>query len=148
LRIQTVSSDPAMAIGPSSDAHEHWPVTPIGSLCCRTNGGCTLQSATKRAGHPARKLSTADTEPFNQLLVTSFIGTPKIVKNLTTLRHELEQPAARVIVFDVTLEMVRETVDPLGEQRNLDFGRTGIAGFDGVRLDKLRLLCGRKRHRH
>src|SRR5580658_2189592 len=49
-RIQTASSDPAMAIGPSSDAYGQWPVALIGSLGCRTNSGCTLQSANETRG--------------------------------------------------------------------------------------------------
>ena len=34
-----------------------------------------------------------------------------------------------MIVFDVSLEVVGQAVDPLGEQRNLDLGRTGITGL-------------------
>src|ERR1700722_18566856 len=49
-RIRTASSDPATAIGPSSDAYGHWPVALIGSLCCRANGGCTWQSANETCG--------------------------------------------------------------------------------------------------
>src|SRR5580698_10975655 len=50
-RIRTASSDPAMAIRPSSGLHtDSGPVALIGSLCCRTNGVCTLQSANETRG--------------------------------------------------------------------------------------------------
>src|SRR5580658_7544972 len=85
------------------------------------------------------KFSAANTQPLNQLLVTPFIGTPQIVENLAPLR---------VVVLDVRLEVILQVVDPLRKQRNLDFGRTGVIGLDGVSLNDFRLTRGRNRHRH
>jgi hypothetical protein len=100
-------------------------------------------------GIAARKLrSTANTEPFDQLLVTATIGTPKVVKNLAALRYQLEQAAPGMIVFHMSFEVVRQCGDPLGEQRNLDLRRPGVARFLGVVFDQFRLARGRKRHRH
>jgi len=79
-------------------------------------------AATKRAAVPRVILSTADTQPFNQLLVSPIVGAMQIVENLPPLRHHLEQPAARVVVFDVGLEVIGQVADPLRQERDLDFG--------------------------
>src|SRR4029077_16156142 len=96
---------------------------------------------------PRANFSAANTQPLNQLLVTPLVLTPKVVEHLPPLRHQLKQPAARVVVFHVRLEVFLQVVDPLRKQRNLDFWRTGIAGFYGISLDDFRLTRGRNRHR-
>src|SRR5579884_2882514 len=64
--------------------------------------------------HPARKLeSTANTEPFNQLLVTLLIRAPEVIENLAPLRHELQKPAPRMVVLDMGLEVLGQVVDAL-----------------------------------
>src|SRR3974390_458316 len=93
---------------------------------CRTYGGRFMRRHETRGTYRAQIFSTADTQPFNQLPVSPLVGAMQIVENLPPLRHELEQPAARVVVFDVGLEVIGQGVDPLGEQRNLDFRRTRI----------------------
>src|SRR5580692_7541632 len=60
---------------------------------------------------PRANFSTANTEPLNQPLVTPLVRTPKVVENLTPLRHELQQPAARVVVLDMRLEVLGQIVD-------------------------------------
>jgi hypothetical protein len=47
-----------------------------------------------------------------------------------------------VVILDVGLEVLGQAVDPLREQRNLNFGRTSITRLDGVRLDNL-FVCRR-----
>src|SRR4029077_16643432 len=69
LRIQTASGDPAMAIGPSSDADGHRPVASKSpAFGCGETGGGFLRSATKRAEFPRANFSAANTQPLNQLL--------------------------------------------------------------------------------
>ena len=92
---------------------------------------------------PRANCLSANTQPFDQLLVTPIVRAPKIIENLAPLRHELEQPAPRMVVLDMCLEVIRQAVDPLRKQRNLYFGRTGITGLDGVSLNDLRFACGR-----
>src|SRR5690606_30650921 len=58
--------------------------------------------------------SAADPELLDDLLVTRVILPLDVVQKLTALADHLEQPAARVIVLLVRLEMLRQTVDPLG----------------------------------
>ncbi len=51
----------------------------------------------------------------------------------------LQQTAAAVMVLGVGPKMIGEGVDSLGEQRNLHFGRAGVA-FVGLVLGRNRLL--------
>jgi hypothetical protein len=104
--------------------------------------------AAQRAAPAARKSSTTNAKSLDQPLVTAVVGAPEIIQNLAPLRHELQQSAPRVIVFDMRFEVFRQIIDPLRQEGNLHLGRTGIAGFDGIRLDKLRFTRGRYRHRH
>src|SRR5581483_2889889 len=53
-----------------------------------------------------------------------------------------------MIVFCMGLEMLGQVVDPFTEDRDLDFGRAGIALLGGKGLDDLRLTVGCNRHRH
>jgi hypothetical protein len=115
-------------------------------LCCRAMASASCAAA--RAAPAARRSSTTNTKSLDQLLVSRIVGAPEIIQNLASLRHELQQPAPRVIVFDMALEVFRQIVDPLRQEGNLHLGRTGVAGFDGICLDKVRFTRGCYRHRH
>ena len=47
---------------------------------------------------------------------------PQVVEQATTSTDEHEQPTARVMVLLVDLQVLREVVDPLGEDRHLNLG--------------------------
>jgi hypothetical protein len=72
-RIQAASSDPAMAIRPSSDAYGQWPVALIGSLAAGQMAAAPDSPPTKRAGLPARRF-------FNG-------GYPAVQSNLCNALH-------------------------------------------------------------
>src|ERR1700692_4256625 len=130
-----------------SDMNGQRPIPWTGGFAAGAAG--TSPAPPQNARNVARKHTlTADTQPFDQSFVSRLVGAIEIVENLTPLRNELEQPAPRVVVLDVSLEVLGQAVNPLGEQRNLYFGRTRIAGLGTVILDKLRLARGRYRHRH
>src|SRR5262249_350337 len=57
---------------------------------CRLNSGFIPVSASKRA-NTQRKSSTANTQPFDQRLVTRCVDTGEVVEELATLGHKLEQ---------------------------------------------------------
>jgi hypothetical protein len=62
------------------------------------------------------------------------------------LPDHLEQPAPGVMILAMGLEVLRQVVDPSREQRDLDFGRAGIALVDlEVGDDRLFRVC-RKSH--
>src|SRR6185437_12925647 len=96
---------------------------------------------------PARNKSPADAEFLDQILVARFIGAAQIIEKLPALPHHLEQPTARMIVFDVGFEMLGEIIDALGEDRHLHFGRPGVPGLLGIGLDYFGLAAGGHRHR-
>ena len=52
-----------------------------------------------------------------------------------------------MIVLHMCLEVVGQRRDPFGQDRDLHFGRTGVARLGGIRLDDFGLAAGVKRHR-
>src|SRR5688572_501555 len=63
---------------------------------------------------------------FDDLVVFVDVAPLEIIEQLPPSRDHLEQPATRVVVLLVDLEMFGQLVDPLGEQGDLDARRTGI----------------------
>ena len=84
---------------------------------------------------------------LDQGLVARLVGALEVVEQLAALRHQLEQAAARMVVLHVGLEVLGQVVDALGQDRDLHFGRTGVARLGGIRLDDFGLAVGRNRHR-
>src|SRR5689334_23817522 len=73
--------------------------------------------------------STTNVMFLDERLVTRFVRLLQIVQKRTARRHELQEPAARMIVLHVALEMVRQVVDAFRQDRNLNLRRAGVAGF-------------------
>src|SRR6478752_10846064 len=152
-RRATASGDPAMAFEPCLVAR----AILIGSCQiagrayrCRLNrANAFTRCSAKRAGliGPARNQSSADTELLDQALVARFVRATQIVEQLAALSHHLEQSATGMVVFDVSLEMLSQIIDALGQDRHLHFRRPGISGLLGIRLDYFGLAAGGHRHR-
>src|SRR5579862_8717417 len=106
----------------SIDIGGHRPVALIGSSLAAGHTADASCAATKHAASAARNFSTADTQPFDQFLVSPLVGAMQIVENLPPLRHELEKPAARVVVLHVGFEVIGQVVNPLRKERDLNFG--------------------------
>jgi hypothetical protein len=70
--------------------------------------------------------------------VTLDVGALQVVQQPATLADQLEQPAPRIVVVGVRLEVVGEVVDPFAEDGDLDFGRSGVLLIEAVRLDDAR----------
>src|SRR5919108_3047714 len=68
----------------------------------------------------------AQAQPLDQVAVLVRVLALQVIEQLAPLAHQLEQPAARVEVLDVGLEMLGEAVDALGEERDLHLGRAGV----------------------
>jgi hypothetical protein len=64
------------------------------------------------------------TEPqfLNDLAVRLDIRPPQIVQQSATLAYHLQEAAATVVVFAVITEVIREIVDALGQDRDLNLG--------------------------
>ncbi len=52
----------------------------------------------------------------------------QIVEKTPTASNHNEQTSPAVMILFVGLQVLGEMVDPLGEQRNLDLGRTRVRG--------------------
>ena len=63
----------------------------------------------------------------------------EIIKHATTLSNHDQQATARVKVFFMVFQMLCEITNPLRENGDLDFRRTGIIGASGEFSDKLLL---------
>src|SRR6185295_1558020 len=64
----------------------------------------------------------------------------EVLEEAATLADQHQQAATGVVVLLVGLEVVGEAVDPLGQQRDLDLGRAGVALVDLELLDQTLLL--------
>src|ERR1700733_1192803 len=91
--------------------------------------------------------SAADAQTLDKGLIARLILLLDVVEKRSPLRHHLEQAAAGMIVLDVSLEVAGQVGDALGENRNLDFGRPGVADFQTVLIDERRLALSGDRHR-
>src|SRR5258706_6026470 len=95
------------------------------------------------AGHwiYGRASLLAQAEALDQRAVGLDVLALEVVEQAAALAHHGEQPAARMEILDVRLEMLGEHVDPLGEERDLNFGRTRVALGALVMGNDARLVC-------
>src|SRR5438046_450964 len=94
----------------------------------------------------ASKLLTK-TQFCDQVGVARLVLLTEIVEERAALVDQHQQAAARVVVLRVGLEVLGEVGDALGEDRDLDLGRTGVAFALGMFLDQRLLALGGNRHR-
>ena len=86
-----------------------------------------------RIGSPVRfKALLAKAELRENIGVLVQFVLLEIIQKLTTAAGHLEQATAGVEILAVSAEMLGQVIDPGGEQRDLNFGRTGIGvvGFE------------------
>jgi hypothetical protein len=57
------------------------------------------------------------------------IAMPQIVEQFPPTRDHFQESTARIIVFFVNLEMLRQFVDPLRQQRDLYLRRPSVASM-------------------
>src|SRR5438034_7116542 len=88
----------------------------------------------------------AQAKLFNQRAIAVGIARLQVVEQLAAPRHHPQQPASRMMVLRVILEMIGETVDARGQERDLHFGRPGVPGRALVIRDDLRLFANRYSH--
>src|SRR5574341_2369388 len=62
----------------------------------------------------------ADTQPVDQLGVPFRVLALEVIQQASPLSDEFQEPAARMVILCVNLEMFREVTDPLAEDRNLN----------------------------
>ena len=74
------------------------------------------------------------------------IGFLQIVEQAAAMTDHLQKTAAAVMILRVLFEMLVEGVDPVGQDRDLDLGRSGVALMDGILFDDVRLFFLEKSH--
>src|SRR5439155_22946514 len=70
----------------------------------------------------------------------------EIFEQAPSLADQHQQSPPRVMVLRVGLEVLGEAVDPLGDERDLDLGRTRVALVRLELLDQALLAVDGKRH--
>src|SRR5687768_5454500 len=92
------------------------------------------------------KLLFAQTQLLDQAVVALDVLLLEVREQAAALVDHHQQAAARMVVLVVALEVLGQVADALGEDRDLDFGGTGIALGLGVAGNDFLLLLGSDRH--
>ena len=92
----------------------------------RAAPGGGKSAAESPTGNRPGEVSAAQAQALDQRLVAVGAVSPQVVEHAPPLAHQFEQSAARVVVLFMRLEVIGEPVDPLCENRDLDFGRTRV----------------------
>src|SRR5690606_1491815 len=83
---------------------------------------------------PGRNLA-AQPQTLDQRAVALDVDVLEVAEEPAALAHEQQKPTTRVVVVLVLLEVLREVLDPLGEDRDLHLGGSGVCGVGGVLVD-------------
>ena len=78
---------------------------------------------------PGENQLSTQSQLVDQGLVATLIVASKVVEQAPSLAHEHKQPAARVMVLYVDLEMVSELCDALAKERDLHLAGPGVPGL-------------------
>src|SRR5699024_2384174 len=79
--------------------------------------------------------SAAQAEALDQRTVALDVDLLQVLEHAATLTDQEQQATTRVVVLLVVLEVFGEAGDPVGQQRNLNLGRTGVALISRVFID-------------
>src|SRR5574343_363323 len=82
----------------------------------------------------------AQTETGDQGAIALDVLALQVVEQLAALGNQAQQTTAGVMILGVLLEVWGQVVDASGQQRNLDFRRTGVTLGLGVVSDDGRLV--------
>ena len=80
-----------------------------------------------------------DTESFDNRTVSFDVVFKKIVKELSSLTDHLLHTSAGVVVLGVLFKVLGELSDSLGENSDLNLGRTGVALVNSIFLNEVLL---------
>src|SRR5258706_2411182 len=83
------------------------------------------------AGVRVRRRLAAESEPSDDDSVARAVLLHQVGEKAAALADELEEAAARMIVFREALEMAGQLLDPLRQERDLDFRRSGVTFLGG-----------------
>src|SRR5829696_2661275 len=77
----------------------------------------------------------ADAEALDQVRVAVGVLALQVIQQAAALADQFQEAAPGVVVFRVGLEMLGEIADALAEERDLHFGRAGVAVVGLVAVD-------------
>src|SRR4051794_33171184 len=119
-------------------------VSGSGRLLCPNCAPPNCGTSDKRNGPRTGRFQLfAKTELRDEIDVALLVFFAEIIQQGATLVDQHQQAATRMIVLRVGLEVAREIVDALGEDRDLDFRRTSVALALSMFADQRFLaLCG------
>ena len=83
----------------------------------------------------------ADTEAGNDSTIALDVCLDEVIEQTLSLTYHLKKAASGMVVVLVLLEMLGEVVDSLGENGDLDFGRTCVTLVKSVLLDNGFFFC-------
>ncbi|MEA2515731.1 MAG: hypothetical protein QOJ59_5220 [Thermomicrobiales bacterium] len=103
--------------------HREWALGPTEALqSMRRAGGVGGQ----RLARFVRRCLLPETETSDRDAIPIHVLTAQVGKQSAPSTDHLQQPAPRVVVVPVCPQMIGQSVDALGQQRDLDLGRTGV----------------------
>src|SRR6476660_5285079 len=95
---------------------------------------------------PGLRRLAAESESSDDDAVARAVLLHQVGEKAAALADELEEAATRMVVLGKALEMPGQLLDPLGQERDLDFRRSGVTFLGGKPGDDLLLLFPRERH--
>jgi hypothetical protein len=82
----------------------------------------------------------ANIKALNEGLVPRGVYTLQVIQEPATGTYHFQKAPAGMMVFLVTLKVRRQKIDPLGQKRDLNFGRSGVSFVSPVARDHFRLF--------
>jgi len=77
---------------------------------------------------------------FDDRAVTLDIGLLQVAQKVSSVTDHLQKAAAAVVVLVIGLQMLGEVVDSVGQKRDLNLGRTGVALVGSILLNNCLLF--------
>jgi len=108
--------------------------------------GCAPSEGPRASPRSEAASLAAKPEPSDDGPVARAVLLHQIREKAAALADELEEAAARMIVFGEASKMRRQLLDPLGDERDLDLRRPRVTVLGGIPGDDLLLLLPRERH--
>ena len=79
-------------------------------------------------------------ELLGDRLVPTGVGRMQVIEQAAALANHHQQATTRAVIFLVALQVLRERIDPVREQSDLDIGRAGVLFMQAKAFNNLRLV--------
>ena len=99
-----------------------------------------------REGHASTYGSATNAEPFDQGLVARFVFAPQVIEQLPALADHFQQSPARMVILDMSLEVIGKPIDTCRQKSDLNFRGPGVARSTPMFRNDSSLLLNGNRH--